>query len=38
MRRTLEKPDPKQLPVTPQSKQRMSVRKLVNVMPLLFKL
>ena len=38
LRRTLEKPDPKQLPVTPQSKQRMSARKLVKEMPMLFEL
>ena len=36
LRETLEKPDHKQLPVTPQSKQKMSVKKLVNVMPTLF--
>ena len=38
LRRTLEKPDPKQLPVTPRSKQRMSARKLVKEMPMLFEL
>ena len=34
LRRTLEKSDPKQLLVTPRSKQRMSVKKCINVMPM----